>query len=81
MNTIEDKQLVQVTKIHKPFRSWAYMGIAGSTCRMCSVKGRSKRTNASVEVSTNNRQQLRLDALQCELQLSGRVSFSDAPFC
>ena len=81
MNSIEYKQLVQVTKIHEPFRSWAYMGVAGSTCGMWSVKGRSQRTNASVEVSTNNRQQLRLDALQCELQLSGRMSLSDAPFC
>jgi hypothetical protein len=44
------------------------------------VKGGSTRTYSGIEISAQNRQQLRLDVLQHVLQLSGRVRFSDGSF-
>ncbi len=81
VDTGKDKQLVQVTYIHKQLRSGAYMGITSSTCRMCSIKSGGKRTNAGVKISTQDRQQLWLDAFQRELQLSRRVSLRNVTFC
>jgi hypothetical protein len=45
------------------------------------IKCGSARTYAGVKVSTDNRQQLRLDMLQHAFQLGSRVVFSYAPFC
>ena len=57
------------------------MGITRSTCRMCSVNSGSKRTDVGIKISTQDRQQLWLDAFQRELQLSRRVSLCDVTFC